>query len=100
MDHTSWIFIGIPIAVNLAVFAYYFGGLAQRIRILESDFEKMVQTYTRVDDRTHVLAVVMGKVETQVASLCDHLRDHHSECPLSPGGRHRNRVDEMSAVST
>ena len=100
MDHTSWIFIGIPIFVNLAVFAYYFGGLAQRIRILESDFEKMVQTYTRVDDRTHVLAVVMGKVETQVASLCDHLRDHHAECPLSSGARFRPRAEDALSQGT
>jgi hypothetical protein len=100
MDHSNWIFIAIPIFVNLAVFAYYFGGLAQRIRVLESDFEKMVQTYTRVDDRTHALAVVMGKVETQMAAVCDHFRNHPAECPLTTPTRLRNRINENTAIVT
>ena len=97
MDHTSWIFIAIPIFVNLAVFAYYFGGLAQRIRILEADFEKMTTTYTRVDDRTHGLAVVMGKIETKMDALCDHFRDSHSDCPLSPTVRRRPDINATTA---
>lgn len=97
-DHT-WLIVAIPIFVNLAVFAYYFGGLAQRIRILESDFEKMVSTYTRVDDRTHGLAVVMGKIETKMDTLCNRLSGDHSDCPLAPA-RRRPRIDETSAVLT
>jgi hypothetical protein len=84
----------VPLAINLAVFAYYFGSLAARIRVLEQDFEKMRDTSTRVDDRVHDLAVIMAKVETKMDGFFARVTEE-LQCPMAQKPRSRRARMEV-----
>ena len=95
VNEVTWWTIILPIIINGAMLAYLLGGLnskldsfGKRIEKLEGDSERERESYSRVDDRIHSVALslagiapTISEIRTRVDSLCLEA----AECPLAKG---------------
>lgn len=84
----------LPIVVNVGLIAWLFGGLSQRIRILETEMDQMRTVNRTIDDRVHAMALVLARVEIKIEGL---LNPPILAQPIKRSRRKKGNDEEVSA---
>ena len=95
VNNMEWVSWALPVAAQIAILIYLLGGiksqinaLSGRIERIEAETERERDSYSRVDDRVHGIAIsqaevkiLLNEIRGQVNGLCLEA----AECPLAQG---------------
>ena len=89
---SSLLYLSASFLLNLALLAFFFGRMDQRVRALESDVDRMKGVSDRVDHRVQDLAVGISRLEERLDLILDALNFVPSNEPPVTRRKPRSRA--------